>query len=83
MKVDDDSIILDPTVADQVSLWRSSRGLTEECVVNHACSGKTCSYSQIGNVFLCEKTGRLHGKVNLASSCFRHIFFCNSSLSFV
>ncbi|KAF9626610.1 hypothetical protein IFM89_036471 [Coptis chinensis] len=59
-QVNDDRIILDKTVADQVSMWRVSRGLTDEVVAGHACSGDTCSYYQIGNVFLCEKTGRVH-----------------------
>eukprot|EP00262_Sarcandra_glabra_P002545 TRINITY_DN12935_c0_g1_i1.p1 TRINITY_DN12935_c0_g1~~TRINITY_DN12935_c0_g1_i1.p1 ORF type:complete len:339 (-),score=49.70 TRINITY_DN12935_c0_g1_i1:79-984(-) len=59
-QVNDDSIILDKTVADQVSIWKTSRGLTEEAVADHACSGKTCSYSQIGDVYLCEKTGCVH-----------------------
>ncbi|XP_020696501.1 F-box protein SKIP31 [Dendrobium catenatum] len=59
-QVNDDHIILDTTVADQVAIWRSSRGFTDESVTGHICSGKTCAYSQIGDVFLCEKTGRVH-----------------------
>ncbi|XP_042501524.1 F-box protein SKIP31 [Macadamia integrifolia] len=59
-QVNDDHIILDKTVADQVSLWKSSRGLTDELVVGHSCSGETCTYYQIGDVFVCEKTGRVH-----------------------
>lgn len=59
-QVNDDTIILDKTVADQVSIWRVSRGFTNEVVAAHACSGHTCSYYQIANVFLCENTGRLH-----------------------
>ncbi|KAL5724543.1 hypothetical protein ACHQM5_007788 [Ranunculus cassubicifolius] len=59
-QVNDDSIILDKTVADQVSMWRVSRGLVDDLVSAHSCSGNTCSYYQIGNVFLCEKTGRVH-----------------------
>ena len=57
----DDCIILDKTVADQVSMWRSSKGLTDKVVMDHTCSGETCSYYQIGDVFLCEKTGHIHG----------------------
>lgn len=56
----DDSIILDKTLADQVSSWKSSRGLSDTVVNDHACSGKTCSYYQIGDVFICEKTGQVH-----------------------
>ncbi|EXC31693.1 F-box protein SKIP31 [Morus notabilis] len=56
----DDRIILDKTVADQVSMWKSSRGLTDNVVMDHACSGETCSYYQIGDVFVCEKTGHVH-----------------------
>ncbi|KAL6008633.1 hypothetical protein ACLOJK_034147 [Asimina triloba] len=59
-QVKDDNIILDRTVADQVSIWKSSRGLTDDVVADHVCSGKTCSYSQIADVFLCEKTGCAH-----------------------
>lgn len=59
-QVNDDRVILDRTVGDQVSIWRSSRGFTDDSVLGHVCSGRTCSYSQIGDVFLCEKTGRVH-----------------------
>lgn len=60
-KVIDDRVILDKTVADQVSIWKSSRGLTDKVVMDHSCSGETCSYYQIGDVFVCEKTGHVHG----------------------
>ncbi|KAL5099749.1 hypothetical protein RYX36_004076 [Vicia faba] len=56
----DDSIILDKTLADQVSSWKSSRGLSDTVVTDHACSGKACTYYQIGDVFICEKTGQVH-----------------------
>ncbi|KAF5741962.1 F-box protein SKIP31 isoform X3 [Tripterygium wilfordii] len=59
-QVKDDRIVLDRTVADQVSLWKSSRGLTDKVVTDHTCSGETCSYHQIGDVFVCEKTGHVH-----------------------
>ncbi|GLT91375.1 hypothetical protein SLE2022_092660 [Rubroshorea leprosula] len=59
-QVKDDRIFLDKTVADQVSLWKSSHGLTDKVFTGHACSGETCSYHQIGNVFVCEKTGHVH-----------------------
>uniref|UniRef100_A0A1D1Z5G5 F-box protein SKIP31 n=1 Tax=Anthurium amnicola TaxID=1678845 RepID=A0A1D1Z5G5_9ARAE len=59
-QVYDDSVILDKTVAEQVSIWKSSRGLTDELIGDHTCSGDTCTYTQIGDVFLCEKTGRVH-----------------------
>ncbi|KAJ0042521.1 hypothetical protein Pint_19473 [Pistacia integerrima] len=59
-QVKDDRIILDKTVGDQVSIWKSSRGLTDNMITDHACSGETCSYHQIGNVFVCEKTGYVH-----------------------
>ncbi|XP_068634087.1 F-box protein SKIP31-like isoform X2 [Aristolochia californica] len=59
-QVNGDHLILDKTVADQVSIWKSSRGMSDDVAANHVCSGKTCSYSQIGDVFLCEKTGRVH-----------------------
>ncbi|GMN60385.1 hypothetical protein TIFTF001_029475 [Ficus carica] len=59
-QVIDDRVILDKTVADQVSIWKSSRGLTDKVVMDHTCSGETCSYYQIGDVFVCEKTGHVH-----------------------
>ncbi|GFP92538.1 F-box protein skip31 [Phtheirospermum japonicum] len=39
-QVNDDRIILDKTLADQVSTWKSSRGLADTVVANHACSGE-------------------------------------------
>lgn len=62
MKISDDRVILDKTIGDQVSIWKRSRGFTDELVTGHVCSGHTCSYTQIGDVFLCEKTGRVHGR---------------------
>ncbi|KAL7159755.1 hypothetical protein ABFS83_01G049100 [Erythranthe nasuta] len=59
-QVNDDRIILDKTLADQVYMWKSSKGLTDTMVVNHACSGESCTYYQIGDVFVCEKTGNVH-----------------------
>lgn len=59
-QVKDDRIILDKTVADQISLWKRNRGLTDEVVTNHTCSGETCSFYRIGDVFVCEKTGNVH-----------------------
>ncbi|GFP81528.1 F-box protein skip31 [Phtheirospermum japonicum] len=58
--VNDDRIILDKTLADQVSTWKSSRGLADTVVANHACSGVNCTYYHIGDVFVCEKTGNVH-----------------------
>ncbi|KZV31492.1 hypothetical protein F511_07343 [Dorcoceras hygrometricum] len=59
-QVNDDRIILDKTLADQISSWKSSRGLSDTVEVNHACSGETCTYYHIGDVFVCEKTGNVH-----------------------
>ncbi|KAI7994603.1 F-box protein SKIP31 [Camellia lanceoleosa] len=59
-QVNDDRIILDKTLSDQVSIWKSSRGLTDKVVLDHDCSGETCTYYQIGDVFVCEKTGQVH-----------------------
>ena len=59
--MNDDGIILDKTVADQVSIWKRNRGLSDKVVTDHTCSGEVCSYFQIGNVFICEKTGNVHG----------------------
>lgn len=41
-------------------MWKSKRGLTDELVIGHVCSGNTCLYTKIGDVFICEKTGRVH-----------------------
>lgn len=60
-KLKDDRMILDKTVADQVSSYKKSRGLSDAVVTDHACSGETCSYHHIGDVFICEKTGHVHG----------------------
>ncbi|PKI76522.1 hypothetical protein CRG98_003073 [Punica granatum] len=58
-QVNDDRIILDKTVADQVSMWKTSKGFTDKVVLNHACSGETCSYNRIGDVYvLCDETCR-------------------------
>lgn len=59
-EVDDDHLLLDKTVSDQVSMWKDVRGLTDKVVNDHACSGETCSYYRIGDVFVCEKTGHVH-----------------------
>ncbi|XP_009631040.1 F-box protein SKIP31 isoform X2 [Nicotiana tomentosiformis] len=59
-QINDDRIILDKTVADQVYIWKKSKGLGDNVVNDHACSGKTCAYHQIGDVFVCEKTGNVH-----------------------
>ncbi|XP_006656477.1 F-box protein SKIP31 [Oryza brachyantha] len=59
-EVNDDNVILDKTIADQVSCWKSSRGLTDDAIKGHSCSGNTCSYTQIGDAYICEKTGRVH-----------------------
>ena len=61
MQIKDDLIILDKTVAEQITSWRTSHGLPDVYAGYHVCSGKACSYFQIGDVFLCEKTGRAHG----------------------
>ncbi|THG22002.1 hypothetical protein TEA_017972 [Camellia sinensis var. sinensis] len=59
-QVNDDRIILDKTLTDQVSIWKSSRGLTDKVVLDHDCSGETRTYYQIGDVFVCEKTRQVH-----------------------
>ncbi|WCJ33726.1 F-box family protein [Euphorbia peplus] len=64
-QVKDDLILLDKSVADQVSIWKASRDLTNKVFADHTfsgktCSGETCSYHQIGDVFVCEKTGNVH-----------------------
>lgn len=63
MQLKDDWMILDKSVADQVSMWKSSKGFTDKVISDHECSGDTCSYYQIGDVFVCENTGYIHGKI--------------------
>ncbi|XP_071698281.1 F-box protein SKIP31-like [Rutidosis leptorrhynchoides] len=56
----DDWMILDKSVADQVSIWKKSKGLTDKVFSDHDCSGEKCSYHQIGDIFVCENTGYVH-----------------------
>lgn len=56
----DDWMILDKSVADQITTWKKSKGLTDKVFSDHDCSGETCSYYQIGDVFVCEITGYVH-----------------------
>ncbi|XP_014490920.1 F-box protein SKIP31-like [Vigna radiata var. radiata] len=39
---------------------KSSKGLSDVVVADHICSGENCSYYQIGDVFIYEKTGQVH-----------------------
>ncbi|VFQ62488.1 unnamed protein product [Cuscuta campestris] len=59
-QVNDDHIILDKTVADQISIWKKNKGFSDEVFSDHACSGETCTYYQINDVFVCENTGHVH-----------------------
>ncbi|XP_057525245.1 F-box protein SKIP31 [Amaranthus tricolor] len=59
-QVNDDYNILDETIADQVSIWKRKKGFSDKIVTDHTCSGDVCSYFQIGDAFICEKTGNVH-----------------------
>ncbi|KAL3693366.1 hypothetical protein R1sor_007017 [Riccia sorocarpa] len=59
-QIRDDIVVLDTSVADHVTAWRRRHNLPDVYVGDHSCSGRTCSYYQIGDIFLCEKTGRAH-----------------------
>ncbi|CAK9210590.1 unnamed protein product [Sphagnum troendelagicum] len=59
-QVHDDLVVVDSSMADQITAWRHSQKLADAYLGDHWCSGKTCSYYQIDDVFLCEKTGRVH-----------------------
>jgi hypothetical protein len=48
------------SVADLVCRWRLQRSLGDGADMRHACSYKTCTYHQISNSFICERTGRVH-----------------------
>jgi hypothetical protein len=54
-------MILDTTVGDQINQWKQRHGLPDVFTGGHLCSGSTCTYSQVGDIFLCEKTGFVHG----------------------
>lgn len=62
----DDLVVVDSSMADQITAWRRSQKLADVYLGDHWCSGKTCSYYQIDDVFLCEKTGRAHSKFLLS-----------------
>ncbi|KAK4349439.1 hypothetical protein RND71_032194 [Anisodus tanguticus] len=72
-QINDDRTILDKTIADQVSIWKKSKGLGDNVVNDHACSRETCAYHQIGDVFVCEKTGNVHGKEMFATVQISHL----------
>ncbi|KAK9985028.1 hypothetical protein SO802_034553 [Lithocarpus litseifolius] len=76
VKVNDDRIILDKTVADQVSMWKSSRGLIDKVVNDLACSGETCSYYHIGDVIICEMIGLVQSREHFRKSTF---LFCDDA----
>lgn len=67
LQVYDDLVVVDTSVADQITAWRRSQHLPDVYSGDHSCSGRTCSYYQIGDVFLCEKTGRAHGMHTLST----------------
>lgn len=54
-------------------MWKRSKGFTDELVLNHACSGETCTYHRIGDVYVCEKTGNVHGIAS--STSHKGVFF--------
>lgn len=56
----DDIMIPDATVGDQINQLKQHHGLPDVFTGAHACSGSTCTYSQVGDIFLCEKTGLVH-----------------------
>jgi hypothetical protein len=55
---------LDTTVAEQISAWKAKQTF-EGGTAHHVCSGQRCSYHRIGDVFLCERTGNIHGELVL------------------
>ncbi|KAH9297258.1 hypothetical protein KI387_028940, partial [Taxus chinensis] len=59
-KLKEDLKIPATIVDDQISQWKQSRGLPDVVAGDHVCSGSTCTYSQAGDIFLCEKTGCVH-----------------------
>ncbi|GLJ43330.1 hypothetical protein SUGI_0899990 [Cryptomeria japonica] len=59
-KLEEDLTLAVTTVDDQISQWKQSCGLPDVFTGDHVCSGSTCTYSQVGNFFLCENTGCVH-----------------------
>ncbi|KAL2634559.1 hypothetical protein R1flu_006038 [Riccia fluitans] len=59
-QIRDDLVVIDTSVTDHVTAWRRGHKLPDVYVGDHSCSGRTCSYYQIGDIFLCERTGRAH-----------------------
>lgn len=51
---------VDTSIADQIREWKAKR--TFEPAAGHVCSGQRCSYHRIGDIFICERTGNIHGK---------------------
>jgi hypothetical protein len=72
-QVHDDLVVVDSSMADQITAWRHSQKLADPYLGDHWCSGKTCSYYQIDDVFLCEKTGRVHSESSTLLSCLTNI----------
>ncbi|KAL8162615.1 hypothetical protein V2J09_014104 [Rumex salicifolius] len=78
-QVNDDQVIVDKTVSDQIDIWKSSKGLNDKLTVDHVCSGESCTYHQIGNVFVCEKTGNVH----VCDETCREVFLDPENMLFV
>lgn len=55
---DEEVVGRESELAEQISAWRRRHNVTDVCT--HVCSGQACSYHKIGDVFLCERTGRAH-----------------------
>lgn len=60
--LDGDDVLISLTETEHVARWRSQRGLGDGTgpACRHRCSGLSCAYHQIGDIFLCETTGRAH-----------------------
>eukprot|EP00270_Netrium_digitus_P019681 TRINITY_DN7824_c0_g2_i1.p1 TRINITY_DN7824_c0_g2~~TRINITY_DN7824_c0_g2_i1.p1 ORF type:complete len:230 (-),score=69.99 TRINITY_DN7824_c0_g2_i1:311-910(-) len=61
-QVEDDLVMVEASLAELIQEWRQQQQhLIEHLYAgNHVCSGRQCSYHRIGNVFLCERTGKAH-----------------------
>jgi len=46
----------------------------------HVCSGQHCTYHQIGNVFLCERTGKAHSECGGPVACSVAVTACCSNV---
>ena len=85
-QVNDDLLVVEETVAEELTLWRRYKGLPDVFTGNHVCDGSVCLFHRLGDVvYVCEQTGRAHGgdeKEHSSAACCHHKqigFMCNKT----